>query len=127
MMGSTKGGANGAAGGGATQPKSLAKSEGPSTTSAAPMPPPRPAAAAAAPRAVYSHPALAKHLARKVAVDADCEERAVFKYLAGLAQHPLMRERIERALVKNGHPDLVGYATRTKANAAINARINGKG
>ena len=75
---------------------------------------------------VYSHPALANHLARKVAVEADCDPRAVFKYLWGMPQHALMRERIERALTKTGHADLVGYATRMKVNASMNARVNGK-
>lgn len=70
----------------------------------------------------HSHPMLANHEARRVAVDAVCDERSVFAYLHGFHQRPMMRARIEKALKSCGHEHLIGYATRSTAVAAANRR-----
>lgn len=70
----------------------------------------------------YSHPALSNHDARRVGVEALCNPRAVFKYLYGMPQRAMMRERIERALRALHLEHLIGYKTRAAATAAENAR-----
>lgn len=66
----------------------------------------------------HSHPTLAQHELRRVAVAANCDPRSVVRYLRGGSMVSTSIARIERALCECGHESL---ARRANGAAMISA------